>query len=246
MREEDKKIRIEDAPISARGRNLLIRLKDITTLEQLLKVDYTELRHQRNMGEVTLNEIKEWVHSLGYQLLNENNEFKKDQEEAETPIENKSMILLQQIKTTGIENFTREELNHLFEQIWIEDLEGLYPRVKKCLRYASIDTLSKLLQTDYNTLRRLRNVGTISLLNLKAYLEEYGILFLEEETPQIIEENSQLRQRILSKEQLLMEFNRLVQEKEILKKREFELDRQIQRKLQEMHTILEGKEYVKK
>lgn len=81
MREEDKNITMDEAPISLRAKNALKRYiinlatKEKTrpnlTLERLLQIDYKVLKDIDRLGKVSLKEIEDWVHSLGYSLLNE-------------------------------------------------------------------------------------------------------------------------------------------------------------------------------
>ncbi len=67
--------------LSNRVKSILIYHGSIRTVSQLLNTDYGSLKRLRGMGEGALQEVKNYVHSLGYQLIDEKGPFSTKEEE---------------------------------------------------------------------------------------------------------------------------------------------------------------------
>lgn len=71
----EKKELIEDTTLSNRVKGILIYQGNIKTIFQLLNADCEDLKKLRGMGKKNLQEVKDFVHSLGYEIMNERGPF---------------------------------------------------------------------------------------------------------------------------------------------------------------------------
>lgn len=245
MLEESEKIsldtKIEDLDLSVRIKRRF-QWNGINTLQDLLNTDYQKIKSFAYLGDKYLKKLKDYIHSLGYQLLNEEPLASEKREE----LKNKEFILLEDfgfssqiyltlyrndiftledlveygIKVYDLKGFgpnrrkelreklqelniqlenkekqkveslleyvknnpdlTRENLPEEFASIKIQDLD-LSNRIKKCFKYKEIYTLGQLLNTDYETITRINNLGVASLKELKNYIHSIGFTLLNEE-----------------------------------------------------------------
>lgn len=72
---------IENTTLSNRVKSILIYQGNIHTVSQLVKSDCERLKRLRGMGVGALQEVKDYVHSLGYQLVNEKGPFSTKEED---------------------------------------------------------------------------------------------------------------------------------------------------------------------
>ena len=97
---------IKNMPISARTKNALFQQYGIQTLEELLNIDYQELKETRGLGQVALKEIKEYLHSIQKEFKNEEGPFSSEEKER---IEKGERVL----KLYG---FSQKLCYHLYQQ----------------------------------------------------------------------------------------------------------------------------------
>ena len=71
----EKKELIEDTTLSNRVKSILIYQGNIHTVSQLLSADCEMLKKLRGMGAGALQEVKDYRHSLGKELINEDGPF---------------------------------------------------------------------------------------------------------------------------------------------------------------------------
>lgn len=71
----EEKDLIENTTLSNRVKSILIYQGNIHTVSQLLSVDCEMLKKLRGMGAGALQEVKDYIHSLGKELINEDGPF---------------------------------------------------------------------------------------------------------------------------------------------------------------------------
>lgn len=218
LTEEDTNISLELLDLSGNSKN---RLKEtgVHTLGDLLNFDYQELFRIRNLGERGIREIRDYVHSFGYTLKNE------------TPF-------LEEVR----EEKRKQEVELL------EDL-GLSKTVYMMLYKNEIWTLEDLLNYGPNVFK-IKNFGPLRRQELAEKMKDLNVTFSKSEKgevnitvipAQIIDkakqDNSLVRWRISKKEQLLQEYNELMEERRNLIRRERELNEQIKAKKAQIKEI---------
>ena len=222
LSEEQRNVRIQSIEeIDKSVRKLLVRA-GIETLGDLLTTDYDYLRRIRSMGEYKLELVKQYVHSIGCKLRNE------------------------EISVQSVAKNLKEQGIRLLE----EDL--LDPKLYMILYKNGIYTLDDLIKygakvlelPNYGPLRRKQLLERLNELGVTLVVAKEGEA--RESTQELIntvrQENSEIRLRIESKQAMLLEYEDLLRERAELRMREAELDQLIESKLKE----LGGMSYVKK
>lgn len=136
LSEELANIKIEDLDDLPNRIKKALHYKRIITLQQLLNTDFRELERARNLGRKSLEELKEYLNSKGYTMLNEHLFVSATKEE----YTKKGKRLLEDDKfprmvytflySQGI--YTLEELIEIGESVY--KLKGLGPKKEQAIR----------------------------------------------------------------------------------------------------------------
>lgn len=137
--DENKEIsldtRIQDLALPVRTKRRLC-WHGINTLQDLLNIDYQEIKHIKSIGEKHLIELRNYINSLGYQLLNE----KLTTSEKREKLKNEGCVLLEdynlssQVYLTLYRNdiYTLDDLVEYGIKVY--DLKGFGPNRQQELR----------------------------------------------------------------------------------------------------------------
>lgn len=207
-------------------KKILIRSLGIRTLGDLVTTHYDTILRTRNVGVHKMGLIKKYLHSIGCNIRGESDNY---------------LEIVNKLKEQGI---------RLLE----EDIKD--PKLYLILYKNGIYTLEDLVNYGPKVLE-LPNYGPLRRKELIRILKELGIdlepvvvvnngVQITKSTEELIEEvrleNSEIRERIESKQAMLLEYDELLRERAELQKREEELNQLIKSKLKE----LGGKSYVKR
>ena len=206
---------------------------NILDLGTLLNTDYETFKKMHNVGEKYLRELIDYVHSIGYTIIGE---------------ENFLPIVLEEKRSRGVK--------------LLEDY-GFSSRVYLTLYRNGIYTLEELLEygpavyklTSFGPLRqkeladKMHELGVsfvekplieLSVQDAKLLPDGVSNLPSEETISKLATENNSIRIIIERKEKLLKEYERLLEERRILLARERELDLEIQEKLNSLKESTGG------
>lgn len=200
---------------------IILRKLGIYTLGDLLRVDYEILAKAWNMGERKLQDLKDYIHSLGYTLKGE----KLSLEEIKKSIKAQGGNLLEEVideskiyltlYRNGI--YTLEDLINCGSEVY--NIKGFGPNrqqlLKQKLKKLNIVLADK--QVDCN----LPDSSAITM-SPDSIIE------------QAKKENILIRKSLKKKAALLLEYESLIEEKKALIAREAELDNLIKSKLEQM------------
>lgn len=215
---------VENFPLS-KSIIIILRKLGIYTLGDLLRTDYEILAKAWNMGEKKLQDLKDYIHSLGYTLKGE----KLNLEEIKNSIKAQGGKLLEEIideskiyltlYRNGI--YTLEDLLNYGSEVY--NIKGFGPTRQKLLKQ-KLKELNIVLadkKVDYN-------IPASSTLTMSP---EWVI-------EQAKKENAFIRKCLERKKKLLLEYESLIEEKEALITREAELDELIKAKLEQMKEVI--------
>ena len=149
--EDWKKVRLSDIDLTVRTSNCLYRM-GLTTLGELARLSDTELLMQQNFGRKSLNEVKALLSSTESVTPREECTDEDDAMDFLTIEEPLSSTLLRRVET----------------------LE-LTTRASNALEDQEITTVGELVQLTESELRRTRNVGRLTINNLKTVLAQLGL-----------------------------------------------------------------------
>lgn len=226
--------KIEDLGLPTSVRNVLHRQLGVYTFGDLLNIEYDLFIRARNMGTGKLKILKDYVHSLGYTLKNE-----------EPMLEE----VLEKLRSDGVELLEEKFPNaKVYMPLYkngiytIEDLVNYGPDVLNIVR------IGELRQKEL--LSRMQELGlTFVVSNKKVFGEEIGVrpaITINIPGPAVAIrpadaiikqaqfENEAIKSRIEYKEQLVKEYGQLMVEREQLLAREKELDELIASKVNGM------------
>lgn len=200
---------------------IILRRLGIYTLGDLLRTDYEILVKAWNMSERKLQDLKDYIHSLGYTLKGE----KQNLEEIKNSIKAQGGKLLEEIideskicltlYRNGI--YTLEDLLEYGSEVY--DIKGFGPIRQELLKQKLKELNIVLLDKEINY-----NFSSSSAITMSPELV----------IEQAKKENVLIRKCLERKKQLLLEYESLIVEKEVLIAREAELDKLIKTKLEQM------------
>ena len=221
-------IPINNLGISTRLKNSLARRGKIYFFGDLLSRDYASLIRLRNLGEESLTELKKYVHSLGYTL--------KDEEPTLSDIQ-------EEYKAKGIP-MLQEEL-------------GLDSRTCGVLYRNGIYTVQDIMNYGENIFS-LVGMGDLKAQKLKEAMKSKNVYFgttvtIPSEGPAAVmpskevvdylkQENTAIKVRIKLKEDLISEYDRLIEERHELMLREKKLDEEIADRVAILQSIEQNEE----
>ena len=213
-------------------KNILTRQLSVGTLGDLLTTDCNRITKARNFGETYLGILKKYVHGLGYTLKNEHPTLK---ETLKSLKEQGVQLLDEVIPNAQICNLLYK--NGIYT---LDDLLDYGPDVYKLARFGPLRRLE--LTEKMKELNLTFNISpittdqkperTIAILRPAAAIRP-----TEDIIAQTKIENAAIITRIEKKEELVAEYNRLMEERKNLIQREKELDRLIQSKVNEMKEV---------
>ena len=221
-------IPIEKLDLTPRLKNTLTKRAGMKFLGELLTTDYSSLAKTRTLGEDGLVELKNYIHSLGFSLQNEEVSMKEIKES---------------YKEKGIP-MVQEELN----------LDG---RTAGVLYRNGIYTVQDLVNFGSKVFE-LVGMGDVKKVALEQAMANKGIqlgtpVVLPTETSIAIrptgiivtrakQDNDVIKSRIENKEKLLAEYDELMKERSELLSREQKLDEEIAAKIAMLQTAQQKEE----
>ena len=149
--EDWKNVRLSDIDLSVRTSNCLYRM-GLTTLGELACLSDAELLRQPNFGRKSLNEVKALLSSTGGLTLREECTEEDDALDFLAIEEPLSSTLLQRVETLV-----------------------LTTRASNVMEDLGITTVGELVQLTESELLRTRNVGRLTINNLKTVLAQIGL-----------------------------------------------------------------------
>lgn len=223
---EEASVRLDDlVDLDIYLKNVLRQRLHVYTIGELLTTDYEEILKARGIGKHYMEILKQYVHSKGYVIKNEEESLRE--------------ILIKK----------REEGIQLLEDV-IDS-----PKVYLILYRSGIYTLEDLVAygpkalelPGYGPKRRKELVDKMKELGIEFQVDvivdgEKGTEPTRTLVEEVRRENNELRERVEQKSALLLEYEELIKERAELMVREKELDNLIDSKLKE----LGGNAYVKK
>ena len=154
-----KNVRLSDVGLSVRLSNCLINM-GLTTLGELASLSEVELLRQPNLGKKSMNEVKELLSSIESFAPSEEC---TDEQRMECADDKDGLDFLT-IKEPQTSTFLRPVLS----------LE-LTPRARTVMANQGITTVGELVQLTESELLRTRNVGKLTIDNLKSVLAQLGL-----------------------------------------------------------------------
>ena len=227
-------VKIKNLEISPRLKNTLTKSGSLTYFGELLTTDYDDIMHMRSMGDEQMIELKNYIHSLGFSLPNEE-------------------MTIKELK----ESFKEKGITMIGEAL---DLDG---RISTVLYRNGIYTVEDLINFGPKVYE-LVGMGNIKSRKLALALKNKNIelgdaIVLPAGTPVAIrpteiivnrakEENGSIKKRIEDKEKLLAEYDKLMEERNSLIAREQKLDEEIAAKITQLSSMQkeEGSSYGRK
>lgn len=201
--------KIEDLPLTSRVINSL-RHNGIRYFGDLLTTDYIKIIRLRNIGPNSVKELRDFVHSLGYNFPGEKDSYKDIMERYQA----------QGIPLVGeVLNFNNDIANPLYRAgiFTIDDLKYYGPKVFE-----------------------INGIGKLAKEKIKEAMENHGIAFETREKPILMPENitedtlekeqlisEEIKARIEKKRELARKFEDLMQERKELLAYEKKLDQKI-------------------
>lgn len=191
-----------------------LAMNNINSLEELLNTNYEDLIKTRQLGASGLNEIKKALHNAGYKIKNEENSPEAKREK---------------LKAEG--------------RLLLEDLG--FPRQTYSMLYkAGIFTINQL-DENWNKITQIKGYGPYRQQSLLEHLIVLGIeataeqLIISDDVAERLKEMeaqkninvAELRQQEEVEERniLIKEYQSLIAEKQILRRREQEIDEELER-----------------
>ena len=227
-------VRINNLDLSHRLKNALIKKGGLTYLGDLLTTDYKNIMHIRTLGEDGITELKNYIHSLGFSLPNEEatmKELRENFKEKGIPMVGEALEL--DGKTSGVlyKNgiYTIEDLINFGSKVY--ELIGMGDVKKKKLEAAL----------------KAKNIE-LGISNALSGGTPVAIRPTEIIVNKAKEENENIKTRIDTKERLLVEYNKLMKERSSLIEREQKLDEEIANKVAQLSSMQkdEGSSYGRK
>ena len=201
--------KIEDLPLTSRVINSL-RHNGIRYFGDLLTTDYIKIIRLRNIGPNSVKELRDFVHSLGYNFPGEKDSYKDIMERYQA----------QGIPLVGeVLNFNNDIANPLYRagMFTVDDLKYYGPKVFE-----------------------INGIGKLAKEKIKEAMENHGIAFETREKPILMPENitedtlekeqlisEEIKARIEKKRELARKFEDLMQERKELLAYEKKLDQKI-------------------
>ena len=201
--------KIEDLPLTSRVINSL-RHNGIRYFGDLLTTDYIKIIRLRNIGPNSVKELRDFVHSLGYNFRGEKDSYKDIMERYQA----------QGIPLVGeVLNFNNDIANPLYRAgiFTVDDLKYYGPKVFE-----------------------INGIGKLAKEKIKEAMENHGIAFETREKPILMPENitedtlekeqlisAEIKARIEKKRELARKFEDLMQERKELLAYEKKLDQKI-------------------
>ena len=187
-----------------------LRHNDIRYLGDLLITKYDKIVRLRNIGDISIKELKEYVHSLGYNFPNEVDSYKD---------------IIARYKDDGIPlvgevlNFSNSIANVLYRRgiFTLEDFLAYGDKVFK------LSGIGKMGREEIKKAMKIHNVefyGSTEGLTCKENVTEETLLKAQEV-------NEEIRVRIEKKKMLARDFDMLMRERAELLAKERELDKKI-------------------
>lgn len=226
-------IQINNLELSTRLKTALTR-SGINYLGDLLTTDYEKIIHIRNLGEDGIIELKNYIHSLGFSLPNEEitmKELKESFKEKGIPMVGETLEL--DVKISGLlyRNgiYTIEDLINFGSKVY--ELIGMGDVKKKKLKAAL----------------KAKNIELGNSIVLPAGTP-IAIRPTEIIVKRLQDENEEIKNRIDTKEKLLVEYDKLMKERSSLIAREQKLDEEIAAKVAQLSSMQkkEGSSYGRK
>ncbi len=216
-------VRINNLDLSPRLKNALIKKGDLIYLGDLLTTDYEDVKHIRVIGEEGIIELKNYIHSLGFSLPNEKptmKELKESFKEKGIPMVGETLNLDGQVSGVLYKNgiYTLEDLINFGPKVY--ELIGIGDVKKK--------KLSEALKA--------RNIELGASIVLPAETP-FAIRPTEIIVNRAKEENESIKKRIDTKEKLLAEYEKLMEERSNLIAREQKLDEEIAAKVVQLSSM---------
>lgn len=193
----------------------------IWTFGDLLTTDYKILLKTNNLGEIYLRVLKNYVHSLGYILKNEEPTLKETLE----TLKEKGIKLLEET----IDNQRICMVLYRNGIYSIEDLLNFGPDVFNLVGFGPVKK-QQLLQ-------KMQELN-LSFKTPSLECLQQNAIFTDGTFEQARIGNNEIRIRIDQKEKLIAEYDRLMAEKQQLLAREQELNRLIEAKLSVMNEVI--------
>jgi len=210
-------------------KNVLTRQLAVYTLGDLLTTDYERIIKARNFGETYLGILKDYVHSLGYTLKDEQPTLK----ETLKSLKDQGVQLLEEI-IPNVRIYTPLYKNGIYT---LDDLLNFGPDVYKLVGFGLLR--QQELTEKMNELNLTFNVspiatgqkpeGTIEIPRPAVAIRPTEAIIAQAKI-----ENEAIRTRIEQKEGLVAEYDRLMEERKQLIQREKELDQLIESKVNGM------------
>ena len=201
--------KIQDLPLTSRVINSL-RHNGIRYFGDLLTTDYIKIIRLRNIGPNSVKELRDFVHSLGYNFPGEKDSYKDIMERYQA----------QGIPLVGeVLNFNNDIANPLYRAgiFTVDDLKYYGPKVFE-----------------------INGIGKLAKEKIKEAMENHGIAFETREKPILMRENitedtlekeqlisEEIKARIEKKRELARKFEDLMQERKELLAYEKKLDQKI-------------------
>ncbi len=204
---------ITELAISEYIKKRLIRA-DINTLGELLAIDFNQLKKIRNLGRINIIELKNYIHSLGYTFINEDNYLSEI-------IEQKKKQGLKLLEDYGFSS--RVYLTLYANDIYtLEDLIKFGPSVNQLKNFGPL--------RQQELLDRMQELGVYFKNDLNSE-DLTSLISNDDEINKLQQENTEIRLRIENKERLIKAYENLLHQKEELLTYEKQLDYQIQQAL---------------
>lgn len=210
-------------------KNVLTRQLSVYTLGDLLTTDYERIIKARNFGETYLGILKDYVHSLGYTLKDEQPTLK----ETLTALREKGVQLLEEV-IPNYRIYTPLYKNGIYT---IEDLLNFGPEVHKLVGFGTIrqqELAEKMKELNLSfyvspVASNQKPEGTVEIPRPAVAIRPTEAIIAQAKI-----ENDAIRTRIEQKEGLVAEYDRLMEERKQLIQREKELDQLIESKVNGM------------
>lgn len=198
----------------------------VYTLGDLLTIDYERIIKAGGIGETYLGILKDYVHSLGYTLKNEQPTLK----ETLTALREKGVQLLEEV----IPNYRIYNLLYKNGIYTLDDLLNFGPEVNKLVGFGPIkqQELAEKMK-ELNLPFYVSPVASDKKLEENVEIPRPAVAIRPSEAiiAQVKIENDAIRARIEQKEGLVAEYDRLMEERKQLIQREKELDQLIESKV---------------
>ena len=252
-------ISIDSLDLPTRIKNAL-KNNGITNLEELLDIDYSDIKSIKNFGPGLLLELKIYIHSLGYYLKGEEETI----EDKRAEYESQGKVLVQDeinirekvvnaLNRNGI--FTLQELIKCGEKVYHLNRMGKVKadELREALAEKGIYLEEKVEEPVSTRITEEKVEEPVSTKITEEKVEEPASTEITEEkvedilVPSILpsddiieqlkQENQLIRKRIEQKEKLLSEYEGLIEEKKNLIKQEQELDKEIAKRLETLQSL---------